>query len=45
LHTYGVRPEQVIEVRGYADQKLIHPEDPNDPRNRRISMVVKFTGK
>jgi chemotaxis protein MotB len=42
LHTKGVRPEQVVEMRGFADQHLLNPADPNDPRNRRISVVVKF---
>jgi flagellar motor protein MotB len=37
-----VRPEQAVEVRGFAHQKLLNPADPNDPRNRRISLVVKF---
>jgi chemotaxis protein MotB len=40
LHTNGVRPEQAVEMRGFADQRL--PADPNDPRNRRVSVVVKF---
>jgi chemotaxis protein MotB len=44
LHAYGVRPEQAVEVRGFAQQKLLNPADPNDPRNRRISLVVKFAG-
>ena len=42
LHGDGVRPEQVVEMRGFADQHLLNPADPNDPRNRRISVVVKF---
>jgi chemotaxis protein MotB len=42
LHTYGVRPQQVVEVRGYADQKLLEEGDPENARNRRISLVVKF---
>jgi chemotaxis protein MotB len=42
LHEYGVRPQQVVEVRGYADQKLLQPEDPESARNRRISLVVRF---
>lgn len=42
LHSYGIRPGQVVEVRGFADQKLLNPDDPNDPRNRRVSVVVKF---
>ncbi len=42
LHQYGVRAEQVVEVRGFADQKLLFPADPGDARNRRVSLVVKF---
>ncbi len=42
LQTYGVRPNQVVEVRGYADQRLLNPNNPDDPRNRRVSVVVKF---
>jgi chemotaxis protein MotB len=42
LHTYGIRPEQVVEVRGYADQKLLDATSKNDPKNRRISVVVKL---
>jgi chemotaxis protein MotB len=42
LHANGVRPGQVVEMRGFADQHLLNPADPNDPRNRRISVVVKF---
>ena len=42
LHTYGVRPEQVVETRGFAAQRLLDPDDPESPRNRRISVVVKF---
>lgn len=38
----GVRAAQVVEVRGFADQRLFRPGDPNDPRNRRVSVVVKF---
>jgi len=42
LHTSGVRPEQVVETRGFAAQHLLNAKDPNDPRNRRVSVVVKF---
>ena len=38
----GVRPEQVSEVRGYADQKLRKPKNPTDASNRRISVTVKY---
>jgi chemotaxis protein MotB len=42
LQSDGVRPEQVVEVRGFAAQHLLNPKDPNDPRNRRVSVVVRF---
>ena len=42
LHTYGVRSDQVVEMRGFADRRLLFPGNPNDPRNRRVSLVVKF---
>jgi chemotaxis protein MotB len=45
LHANSVRPEQVVEIRGFADRKLLFPETPASPRNRRISLVVKFTGE
>ena len=43
LHSYGVQPGQIVEVRGFAEQRLLHPDRPDDPRNRRVSLVVKFT--
>ena len=43
LHQYGVRPEQVVEVRGFADQRPFNAADRFDPKNRRVSVVVKFT--
>jgi chemotaxis protein MotB len=45
LHAAGLRPQQVVEVRGYADQKLLEADHPDSARNRRISLVVKFTGE
>jgi chemotaxis protein MotB len=38
----GVRPDQVDDVRGFADQKLRHPADPTSSSNRRVSIVVKY---
>jgi chemotaxis protein MotB len=38
----GLHADQVAEVRGYADQRLRKPEDPNDASNRRVSIVVKY---
>ena len=42
LEDAGVRAGQVVEVRGFADHRLFRPEDPEDARNRRVSVVVKF---
>ena len=36
----GLKPGQVMGVRGYADKKPRIVGDPTDPRNRRISIVV-----
>ncbi len=38
----GLRPGQVAEVRGFADQQLRHKKDPEDPSNRRISVIVQY---
>ena len=38
----GLRVGQIAEVRGYADQHLRKPDDPDSPSNRRISIVVKY---
>jgi chemotaxis protein MotB len=41
LQQDGVRPNQVTQVRGYADQMLRVSSNPTDPSNRRISILVK----
>ncbi|HTZ58643.1 MAG TPA: flagellar motor protein MotB [Acidobacteriaceae bacterium] len=38
----GLRPNQVIQVRGYADQKLRKPQQPEDPSNRRVTLIVQY---
>jgi chemotaxis protein MotB len=38
----GLRPNQVSQVRGYADQRLRLPDKPLDPSNRRISLIVQY---
>jgi len=42
METHGVRPEQIAQVRGYAERQLRHPEDPNAASNRRISVIVQY---
>ena len=41
----GLGAKQVTQVRGYADQRLRKPQDPEDPSNRRISLIVHYTVK
>jgi chemotaxis protein MotB len=38
----GLAPSRVIEVRGLADRQLRDPQNPLDPRNRRISIFLPF---
>ncbi len=41
LQQYGVRADQVTQVRGYADQLPRLINSPLDPSNRRVSILVK----
>jgi chemotaxis protein MotB len=38
----GLASNQVSQVRGYADQRLRHKDTPEDPSNRRISLIVAY---
>lgn len=40
LAARGLRPDQVVEIRGYADRRPRLWHRPEDPRNRRISVLV-----
>jgi len=42
LQQDGVGQEQISQVRGYADQLLRVKNDPLDPTNRRISLIVQW---
>lgn len=37
----GMRSDQVLQVRGYADQKPRDPSHPEDPSNRRITLIIQ----
>jgi chemotaxis protein MotB len=41
----GLGAQQVTQVRGYADQRLRKPDQPEDPSNRRISLIVQYLQK
>jgi chemotaxis protein MotB len=38
----GLRSEQVSEIRGYADRRLLDASQPYDNRNRRVSVILKY---
>jgi chemotaxis protein MotB len=40
MQAEGLRSDQVAQVRGYADQQLRDPGNPQDPSNRRITLIV-----
>jgi chemotaxis protein MotB len=42
MQAEGVRADQVTQVRGFADQQLRLPKSPEDPSNRRISLIVQY---
>jgi chemotaxis protein MotB len=43
LEANGVRKDQILQVRGFADRNLKHPEQPLDAANRRVSILVAAT--
>ncbi len=45
MEGHGLRKGQVLEVRGYGDKKLLDPEHPYSYVNRRVSILVAYTGK
>lgn len=42
MQMYGVRQDQVAQVRGFSDQSLRVADNPADPSNRRISIIIKY---
>jgi chemotaxis protein MotB len=42
MQSEGIQPDQVSQVRGFADQRLRLPQNPQDPSNRRISLIVQY---
>ena len=41
----GISEGQITQVRGFADQRLRRPGEPQDPSNRRISFIVQYRDK
>ena len=42
MEANGIRPTQVVQVRGYADRKLRKPLQPEDASNRRITVIIQY---
>jgi chemotaxis protein MotB len=42
MEASGLRDGQTVQVRGFADRQLRLPEDPNNPSNRRVTVIVKY---
>ena len=42
MESNGLRPEQEVQVRGYADRKLRKPLLPLDSSNRRITVIIQY---
>ena len=40
LEANGIEPSRIARVVGYSDQELLIKEDPENPRNRRISIIL-----
>ena len=45
MQASGIKANQVTQVRGFADQRLRKSDDPLDPSNRRVSLIVQYTAK
>ncbi len=41
----GIGPDQIMQVRGFADQRPRKIEAPLDPSNRRVSLIVQYLNK
>ncbi len=41
----GVPEERIVQVRGFADRQLRKPDAPDDPSNRRVSLIVEYLDK
>ena len=45
MQAKGLREERIAQVRGFAAQRLLKPEDPLDPSNRWVSVIVQYLNK
>jgi chemotaxis protein MotB len=40
MQQHGIRDDQIMQIRGFADQRLRKAGAPLDPSNRRVSLIV-----
>ena len=45
MQQHGIREDQVMQVRGFADQRFRKSDAPVDPSNRRVSLIVESLPK
>jgi chemotaxis protein MotB len=45
MESKGIRPEQIVQVRGCADRNLRNPKQPDDSSNRRVTLIVQYIAK
>jgi chemotaxis protein MotB len=45
IENNGIEPSRIARVVGYADQELLIKENPHDPKNRRISIILVQTNQ
>jgi chemotaxis protein MotB len=45
MQSSGLQPKQVSQVRGFADERPRANTSPDDPANRRISLIVEYLSK
>jgi chemotaxis protein MotB len=45
IESNGVRPEQIVQVRGCADRNLRNPKQPFDSSNRRVTIIIQYMAK
>jgi chemotaxis protein MotB len=45
MQASGIAQTQISQVRGFADQRLRKTDDPLDPSNRRVSLIVQYIPK
>jgi chemotaxis protein MotB len=42
MESEGIQSEQISQVRGFADRQPRLPQHPEDPSNRRITLIVQY---